>query len=216
MNTAIVGILGGGKTNLAVKMAFEDWKNNYSIISNTPLNFDGYKPEFMPNNKLIKILKSCLEIENMTEESIEKSKKILKDHFDHKTLVLDEVTNLIDARKASSDLNLLMTNFFMMSNKLSMHIIYTCQVLDSQADYRVRAVTNFIHEPMKFKLTNSPIFNERERILNYAIKILVIKSTNYGYWGWIPSSYSYDPTPYYKYYDTQSPEMFDRNSFKKI
>lgn len=199
----IIGFFGNmssGKTLLAVKNAYEDSiKMNKRVISNIKLNFDHIKLD--------------------TEELIIKSKSDPY-FFNNSILLVDEIHNIIDARRSSSLLNTEFTLFLTQIGKLEVNpILYTSQIYESQIDLRMRAFTDREVFCERFEIRNNrviPVMHDT-RITNNPIMIkmiirdnkmagekVLIRRGNY-----IPKQEDYDR------YDTFELVMIDRQKFMR-
>jgi len=199
------GNLSGGKTITAVKIAYELGLKGKKIISNIHLNMpENINYEYMPSDKLIDFIKAYYE----------KGWK-LKEKFYNSVLLADEIVHLLSARRATSGIAELLTNYFMMCGKLNQDVIMTYQLGTSQLDNRIReAVMN--KEGTCLRCTkNGIVFNNTDRILNEKVYILIIWKQNFGALGVRRSYEYYNPEEYFKMYDTREIVLMDRNVYSK-
>lgn len=201
MITGAGGKLSGGKTAFCVREIIVNAEvSGKKVISNIKLQNVEY--QHMPNEMFVEI------IQNAVNDS-----ELLRKTFFKKILFLDEITHLLDARKSSSNLNVLITNFFMYIGKLDCDVYFTYQVLDSQVDTRVRDVCNVNAECIRLDSYGRPIIF-RDRILDEQVYILVIKIMDLGpLLGKKVRAEVFDPLPYVKYYDTREMVSLDREKY---
>lgn len=131
MNFGSGGKLSSGKGVVSIILIKELRElSNKKIISLIRLSgFDNY--EYMSIKDFVDFI---IENANNYEE--------LKKKFQNTILNADELRNLISARKTSSNLNEMLTQFFMMAGKLDCDIIFTYQVYTSQIDLQFREITD--------------------------------------------------------------------------
>lgn len=196
MNIGLIGNLSGGKTVTAIRLSKELF--NKPIIANIGL----VDSKFISNDMFVEIVKK-------NYERPDELRKI----FGNKTLLLDEIYNLISARRSSTTLNELLTNFFMMLGKINSHLIYTSQVVTSQTDRRVRDLTSLFGECYRIDVNGKPlIFDDRkvkQKIFIAVIyEIITIK-------GVMNFTDVFDPAPYFKMYNTEEITLLDRTQYLK-
>lgn len=199
-------MLSGGKTVTGVRFCYDHCLiSKKKVISNIFLDFGGkIKVEIMPFEELIIFLAT-----NYTNTDA------ITEKFKDSILFLDEVVNLISARKSNSNLNELITNFLMMVGKLDCDVFYTYQIQESQVDLRLREITQITSEC--YRLTSEgfvdPLDPNSKRILHEKVYILVVEDINKGKLGISRRVFVYDPTPYYQFYKTREITLLDRQNY---
>jgi hypothetical protein len=198
------GKLSGGKTITAIKYCYTQGLKGKKILSNIKLKFPNLiKYEFMSSNNFIDYIKLYFENGNR-----------LKEKFANSVLLLDEIVSIISSRKSSSNLNEMITDFFMMCGKMNTDVIFTYQNYESQVDIRLRTVLEKQGFCMRIAKDKKNL-NQQARIVNKPIMILVIWREVFGYLGTKTYPELYDPSPYYNFYDTTEVTLMDRSDYLK-
>lgn len=198
------GKLSGGKTLCGVKYCLEKGLQGKKIITNVRLNFPKeIEVIYFTNPELIKFLKD-------NYEDTEAMRKL----FYNSVFFVDEIVNMASGRKATTNLNEMLTNFFMMAGKLNCDIFYTYQDYESQVDKRLRSVTQITANCYRVDLNKIPIL-EGDRKLNQPIRIWVIKKLDYDILGIQLHEELFNPEPYYQYYDTEELILMNTALYQK-
>lgn len=198
------GKLSGGKTNTAVAISLDKAYKGKKVISNIYLNFPPkLKTFYLKNENFIEFL-----IKNYNNPPK------IKEVFFNSVLLLDEVGQLINARKSSSNLNELITSFFMMVGKLDCDVIFTYQVKESQVDKVLREVCEIYGNCFRLSKDLNPIFFE-DRILNTKIYVLVLLEFDLQLAGKQIKPILYDPEPFYNLYDTREIVLLNRAQYQR-
>lgn len=196
------GNLSGGKTIFTVKTAYERaLKDKKKIISNIRLNLPDMVYEFLDNERFVDFLR-----ENYTNQ------EVLRKKFYNSVLLLDEAVNLISARRSTTGLNELITNFFMMAGKLDCDVFITAQILSSQIDLRLRDLLNVYVNCFRVTEDGRPLIFEN-RIYQGKIRIMVIMEFNFDIIGVKIVKFAFDPEPYYKMFDTREITLLDSSKY---
>jgi len=198
------GNLSGGKTVTCVMLAYQQWLLGKKIISNITLNFG--------NNKNVVLMKNS-EFVDFLIRNFEQPDKI-KEMFFNSVLILDEITNLLSARKSTTNLNELITNFIMMAGKLDCDVLYTYQILNSQVDKRLREICNIFCECYRVDSKGQLIFY-KPRVVREKIYIKVIMEIEFGIFGIRFKQFTYDPEPFYQLYDTREVTLLNRAMYQR-
>jgi hypothetical protein len=198
------GKLSGGKTITGIKYCFNQGLKGKKIISNIYLKLPPpIKTDFMSSNAFVDFIKVNFESGNK-----------LKERFYNSVIFMDEIVGILSSRKSSSNLNEMVTDFFMMCGKMNADVVFTYQNYESQVDTRLRSVLEKQGFCMRLADDKTNL-NQQERIVQKPIKILVIWREEYGYLGKKVFGEIYDPSPYYKFYDTQEVTLMDRSDYVK-
>lgn len=198
------GKLSGGKTVTAVRYCYRKGLEGKKVISNIKLNFPkNYKIDYvyMPNEKFIMFLKN-----NYNKPDV------IKDLFYNSVLLLDEISNLLSARKSSSLLNELVTNFMMMLGKLNADCVYTFQVKDSQVDKRLREISQVYANCYRIDSKGNALI-DKDRKLKEKVYIIVIYLRDLDILGEQVIPEIYDPSPFYNMYETEEIILLDRSKY---
>lgn len=205
MIIGVGGNLSGGKTVTGVRFCYNKGLQGKKVLSNIKLNFPKeIKYEFISNTELVEFIKTYYEDSDKIREK-----------FENSVMLLDEIVNLLSARKSGSALNELLTNWFMMLGKLSTDVVLTYQLGSSQLDNRVREAI-ITKEAYCFRMNNKKkmILDNTDRIINEKIYILIIWIENLGIFKKTTAEI-YDPQDYFKMYDTKEITLMDRSVFIK-
>lgn len=202
MIIGIGGKLSGGKTCTMVHLALKLHKENKKkIVSNIKLY--GVEYTYIESEELIDFI-----IRNKRNE--EEIKRVFYDSV----LLIDEIRNLISARKSSSNLNEVITQFLMMLGKLDCFCLYTYQVLGSQVDLQMREITSYQLECFRIDEKGKNLQFEK-RVLPYPVYILVAvyeyTLEKLVYLG----KFILDPVNVYKFYNTREIIIVDRDKYLK-
>jgi len=201
MIIGLFGLLSGGKSVSAVKLIKDYEKEGKRVISNTPLFHMEHL--YLPNVKFIEFLKENLE----KDENLEKV-------FSNSVFFIDEITNLVDARRSGSALNELITGFMMMLGKLDCDVIYTCQILESQVDLRLREITNVLINAIRIDIDGNPLVFDK-RILEKDVYIYLEYKFILGPLGEKIAREIYNPAEFYKFFWTRKIILLDRDKYLK-
>lgn len=199
MNIGLGGNLSSGKTALGMKLSFnrilETKKEFIANLENT-------LGRTMKNDKLILFVM----------ENYENQKELEKVFF-NKILFLDEIGNLVNARRSSSSLNELMLGLCMQLGKLDCDLLYTYQLEESQVDKQLRAISPIqgicqrINEKGELMFTKSRIVSE---------KVLVYVEWEIKLGGKIKKFKEViDCTDIFPTYNTREIILLDRDRYKK-
>jgi hypothetical protein len=195
----IGGILSSGKTLLGVKLCLDSKNKGKRIISNIKLNFPYF---YLSTSELVTFLKRNFE-----------DTKVIEKKFKNSVLFIDEITNLVNARKASASLNELITTFFMMLGKLDCDLVYTYQLLTSQIDVRLREITTTFCDCQRVILKANQ--DRSLRIIDSPIRIKVIMFKKTGTLGFKMSKFQFNPEKYFNLYNTREIILLDRDRYLK-
>lgn len=198
------GKLSGGKSVTAMMMLEDDYNKGKKIISNIPL--------FFPDNSKIRYIESEALADFILKHYKDQQK--IEEIFLNSTLFIDEVRNLLSARKSMSNLNELITQFLMMLGKLDCNFYYTFQIFGSQVDLQLREITHYVFECKRIDENgndyNGPRISEKKIYIN--VKIYEVVGEGMRYTG---TQFTYDPQPFFKYYNTREFIIVDREKFLK-
>jgi len=198
------GKLSGGKTITAIKYAYEQGLKGKKIVSNIGLKFpETISYQFMKSSSFVDFIKQYYE-----------NGQMLKTMFSKSVLLIDEIVGVLSSRRSSSNLNEMITDFFMMCGKMNCDVVFTYQNYESQVDVRLRTVLEKQGFCMRIAKDKSNL-NQQERIVKKPIVILVIWKEEFGYLGSKLYAEVYDPSPYYDFYDTQEVTLMDRSDYLK-
>lgn len=202
MVEALIGKMSQGKTVTQVRKGFIEGKKGTKIFSNFKINYPSFiNHEYIRNDRLIELLKNNIENEDY-----------IKNYFKNSLFLLDEVSTLINARRSGSGLNEFILNFLVNTQKFQCDLIYTAQVLESQADKVLRMNTSYFTYCFRFT-KEFGIVPIGRRILNEKVYIVLFTDIDFGPLGTIRKREIYDPLPYFKYYDTTEAMLFDRSKY---
>jgi len=201
MFRAYVGSLSSTKTLFAVIKIESQSRLGRPVFSNVKLNFGpGHGPvHFFYFNDLPKMIESD------------------PYQFRRAILFVDELHMMIDARRASSGLNVDFTIFATQLAKLDCELVYTAQVLGSQIDVRVRELGDlFVFcERWVFKDGLWQPANLMPRKLRYPIAssgVAYLKVLGGMEIRECPYGFKVNPA-YFKMYDTEQFMYLDRKKF---
>lgn len=201
MILGIGGKLSSGKTVTSVKYAYDTHRiKKKKVIANIKLNFES---EYMPNEAIVEFIKR-----NYQNQSALRSK------FQNSVLILDEITNIISARKSTTVLNELITNYLMMAGKLDQDIIFTYQILESQVDLRLRDICNIYANCFRVDRKGRPLLFQ-DRIVNQKIYIAIIYQLDLDLKGVHLVQKYFDPERYFPLYDTREINLMDTSKFMR-
>jgi hypothetical protein len=198
--------MSGGKTVSMVRFAYEEGLKGKKIISNIHLNFpENINVEYMKSSVLIEFIKVYYE-----------NSEMLKHKFFNTVVIADELVNVISSRKASSNLNEMITNWCMMISKLQAHLVYSFQ-METQIDIRLRNVTNKIVTCFRFGKSNGKwsMIDPESRTTTEEIQIVQISLNDYGLLGKKLKAESFDPKPFFNMYDTFEMTLLDKTEYLK-
>lgn len=196
------GKLSGGKTVTAVRYCLQKGLQGKKIISNIKLNFPKeIKVIFLDNEEFVDYLKENYQNQEM-----------LRKMFFNSVIFLDEIVNLISARKSTTILNELITNFMMMAGKLDADVVYTFQVKDSQVDLRLREISQVYGNCYRYTTNGVPLI-DKPRIINQEIIIVVILEYDFDILGKKIGAIQFNPKKYYHLYDTREVTLLDRSKY---
>lgn len=197
------GKLSGGKTATMVYLALRTKEQyNKKIVSNFKLY--GVDYTYMESEDLIDFI-----IENKRNE--DKVKEVFYDSV----LLVDEVKNLVSARKSMTNLNETITQFLMMLGKLDCFFLYSYQVLGSMVDVQLREISTYQLECFRYDANGKNLQFER-RVLPYPVYILVDVYENTLNQKLIKvGTFVYNPANYYKFYNTREFVIVDRDKYLK-
>lgn len=193
------GKLSGGKTVTFVKFCVDMHKQGWKIVTNVKLK--GIDHVYMSSEELISFIKDNMDNQNQMEEM-----------FYHSVLFIDEARNLFSARKSSTNLNEMMTQFIMMLGKLSCHFLYTFQVWTSMIDTQLREITHLILDMQRLDKHGKPLIADRiiKDKIYIRVKIYIPERDQLINTG---KSFVYDPSDYFKYYNTREIVLVDRDKY---
>lgn len=201
MNIGLGGKLSSGKTVIGLSYVIDALKNNKKIISNIELDL---QYTHLSNEGFLRYIIKALD-----------NPDLLNKMFFNSCLFLDEISQLLDARKSTSYVNDLVTNFIIMAGKLDCDIIFTYQILESQVDLRLREICDLFGYCIPLDENLNPMFLRTKRIIENQIYILVLYTLNLGTFGNFEYYKLYDPKPFYKLYNTREIVLLNRDLFKK-
>lgn len=131
MNFGVGGKLSSGKGIVSILLILDLLETSHKKVISL-IRLKGIPDyEFLPVEEFVDFI-----LENAQDYNA------LKKKFGNTILNADEIRNVISARKSSSNLNEMMTQFFMMAGKLDCDIIFTYQVYTSQIDLQFREITD--------------------------------------------------------------------------
>lgn len=180
MNFGIGGNLSGGKGILSMILIDEllSYDKTQRLISVVPLSKIAYPSyEFFHVKDLANyILQNLDNYEN------------LKKTFSNSVLFLDEIRNLISARKSTTNLNEALTTFLMTAGKIDCQIVFTYQLFTSQVDIQLREITDYNFEctrvlsdgssmPLKYAMKRIPK-NDKGELVEVCIQVEVMSFQN--------------------------------------
>lgn len=150
-------------------------------------------------------------IEQLDKEPKE-AQKNLEEFFGNSVLCIDEITALLSARKANSNLNNDILQVIMMLGKLDVDFLFTYQVYESQVDKELREITQINIDCQRVRKDNKkPIFFE-DRIVPYPI-LSKQKWTINDNGRLITRKCFLDPAPFYKLYSTKQILLLNRDRY---
>lgn len=195
------GNLSSGKTATCVKYCYENLQKGKKIISNIKLNFE-YKH---------------LELDELFEIAFSDNVQYKKEFFFKTILFIDEIHNIIDARRSNSQLNTKFTQFVTQIGKLDCTLLFTSQIFSSQVDLRVREMCNVIitcfRTDDKGKLL---VFEDRISQKNvYIWCIMEVLFFGVDSKDNPKTMYSYNPKDIFEKYDTREIVLLDRDKYLK-
>jgi len=207
VNIGIGGRLSSGKTNFGLGLVLDlsKYGKEKKIISLVKL----YNVEhiYYTNEEFVDLIIKYKD-----------NPEMLKKLFFNSVLYLDEIRNLISARKSTTNLNEAITQFLMMAGKLDCDVVFTYQVYTSQVDLQLREITdhNFETERRDINLKVLSFDQSRKRIPDIPVRILVTLMVFDGD-KLIASKiqFAYDPLIYAKYYNTRQLLILDRDKYLK-
>lgn len=196
----IIGLSGpmsSGKSVTSIYVAEEYMKEKDNLISNMSLNIPKFK--YLTTEELIY--------------------KAFNDSmfFWNSVLLIDEVHNIVDARKSSSNLNQKFTQFITQIGKLDCTVILTSQILKSQVDLRLRAFMEIFIECRRGYLDKNnkfkplPMYKRIHKDKKIRIQIKWQKK-EFDEWS-LPRYAIFNPKPYYEKYNTHEIILVDRDKF---
>lgn len=212
MIIGIFGTLGCGKSLLSTKISIERaLEKGKKIISNgimtgLPAGIDFF---YMSSHSFVDFL----------QENYENKEK-LANYFQWSVLRIEEMENLISARRSSSALNDLCLMFFRMCGKIDCDLIYDCQVFGSDIDIVLRELTPIIITSQKIDQEgNLLIFEDRiPKNKDGSIKpvaFIVDYEFNMGVQGIIRAREILDLSDFYEKYNTREFLLLNRNKYLK-
>lgn len=194
MIAGIFGNLSSGKTLLGVKTIFEEKQKNpnLKIISNIYLKMDYDQ----------------LDLEGLLSKVAED-----KEYFRNAVLFIDEIHNLVDARKSTSNLNVDFTRFVTQIGKLNCNMIFTSQIFSSQIDLRLRELCDVLFFCKRVNEKGQAMIL-RERKVNEKIFIFVTYFfKEFGGLVFKQGKFVFSPEKYYGLYDTEEIVVLDRTKY---
>lgn len=198
----IGGKLSGGKTVSLVRFAHHYGLKGKKVIGNIKLNFpNNIKTEYMGNETFVDFLKYNLQ-----------KPQVLHNKFFNSVLILDEIVNLVSARRTSTALNEMVTNFLMMVGKLDTHVGYSFQVRDSHTDIRLRNVTNIYGNCYRVDEKGQVLMTD-DRIVDKKIFIVLDLELDFDLRGIKIVQDVFDPEPYFHLYNTREITLLDRTRY---
>lgn len=212
MNIGIGGNLSGGKTILAIAFLVEEFTNK-KIIST--INLVGFKDYIHLTSE---------QFADFIQE-YKDDYEALETMFKDTVLLLDEARNLISARKSTSNLNEMITQFLMMAGKLDCDVIYTFQLLNSQIDMQLREITNVFFEcerlgidkkPLPFQYARMRIPKDKEgNLIPTIIMVTLMQNDKKGELVKSKKKFFIDPLKYKDFYNTRELVILDREKYLK-
>lgn len=198
------GKLSGGKTVTSVRFAHDQWLSGKKVLSNIELNFprNNERCYKLTNEQFVDYLKANFD-----------NQQAIRKMFENSVLLLDEIGNILSARKSTSLLNEMITQFIMMAGKLNCDIVYTAQLQESQADLRLRGVTNIYGNCYRYTAEGFKPLIFENRVVTEKILIVVIMEFDFDLLGRTITQMVYDPSPYYSMYDTKEITLLDRTKY---
>lgn len=200
MIIGLFGSLGSTKTIGGVHYCHSERLRGKKIISNIKLNF--------PYEKI--------DLEGLFKIAFSENVHLKKEFFGNSVLFLDEIHNIVDARKSTSNLNTYFTQFVTQIGKLDCTLIFTSQIFTSQIDLRIRELCNVIGTCFKLDKETGQILIFTDRIAKKPILACIyFEVVMFGLDN--PNNpkaiYTYDPEPYFNMYDTREIVLLDREKF---
>lgn len=188
----LFGNLSSGKTITSI-MLIDNYFKNQPVISNIKLNFD---------NAI------TLSIEKLYDYAINNP-----EYFLNKILLVDEIHNIVDARRSSSSLNTKFTLFLTQLGKLDCTLFFTSQILSSQVDLRLRNLCDVFIFCERVLENPTDVFNikriTKDKIyIKCLMYIKVMSGLDYKRFKFI-----YDPSQYFNSYDTREIVLIDREKY---
>lgn len=208
MNIGLIGNLSRGKTVTCCYLAdnlINDYKRDFGIskrlIANTDISLKNHSCYRLSNKDLLLLLKEP-----------ERNKDRIERIFKNSVYVIDEISNLLFARK-STIVNELVLNLCMMFGKLDCDLIYTAQRMTTQVDVLLRDLTDIKIVPTRVTMEGAPIvfgprFLTEKIMIKCSCKMFIDDKVK-------KFSFFYDPEPYYDSYESKRIELFNRNAFAK-
>lgn len=193
-----IGKLSSLKTAYAVKLSKESGKK---IITNLS-NFQ-YEHEKLSDKDFLEWF------DWVTKLSDDKLQMYIELKFKGKFWLCDEITNLFDARRGNSKENDNATRFIMMLGKLDCDLVGTCQVLRSQADKRLRQITDTFAFCTRVDSKGMPQFF-KPRIVNYDVFCFAHIYYDLGHHGLIDEYKIIDCSEVYGKYNTRQILLLNR------
>lgn len=130
------GNLSSGKTQLTVIMLENEAKQGTKIFSNITLSFPDPKTQKRVNHYRMEDLPA------MVKED--------PGQFENSILFVDELHNIVEARRSSASLNVDFTQFVTQLGKLGCDLYYTSQILSSQIDLRLREMGDLFYFCLRY------------------------------------------------------------------
>lgn len=195
MLIGIFGNLSSGKTLLGVKLLKDEYDKDSSVKIIANLQLKGMKYYKVSLDQLISLSKRDPEF------------------FNNSLLFIDELHNVVDARRSSSALNTEYTQFITQVGKLNCTLVYTSQVFQSQIDVRIRELTDFIIFCNRVDSQGQLIIS-RKRIVDTPIFIQATGLIRqHGGASWVPFKFVFDPKAYFGLYNTKELVLLDRRKY---
>lgn len=196
MIVCLTGNLSGGKTVTAVKWMLEDQAKGKKLLAN--IRMQG--AEFMSYSTFVDFLKYNME-----------NQKAMREKFYNKSVLLDEASQIISSRSSMTNLNALVLSWIVMVSKLDCNVYITAQVKTSMVDIVVRELMDISVECYRIDKDGKPIIFGSRIVDN--IRIVAMLEIDLGFRGVKRRRIVYDPSPYFKYYDTREITLLDRAQY---
>lgn len=213
MNIGFGGKLSGGKTTTALVFALDFSGQGLRKKLITTVKLLGVKCLYIKTSDLVDFVYKYKEDNEMLEQM-----------FFNSVLLLDEIRNIISARKSTSNLNEVFTQFLMMAGKLDCDILYTYQIFNSQVDVQLREITDMNFECTRTDEQGRELEGRYSRMRiprdeqgNLIPVRINVRRMEYDGNNLLPTknTLNYDPMDYAKYFNTREIIILDREKYLK-
>jgi len=199
----LTGAMSSGKTVTSISLLKYYHDQGKRIISNHKLR--GIPHKYLNSEDFVKFI-----IENYNNQAK------IEDNFFNSVVFIDEARGLYSARRSMTNLAEITTSFIFMLSKLSCDFLYTTQLLQSQIDLQLRSITTHLLECERVNSKGFPYHGDRIGDEPVFIRIRLWRPSLINK-GWTTSNkfYYFDPSPYYKYYNTREILIVNRSKIEK-